>query len=214
MGAPAPVAAGGVNRAAHPARERGDTPELDAVDPLSKNRVMLRATRRFAPVLPFLVALAAPAGAEGEAPEVVIYKWVDENGIAHYTTDRERIPSSLRDRIPEQAPPRDEDWARSDVTSEAPAAEAPAVDAGPDAPSPASADPALEARIAALEAEIARDEEQLKALISDAERARGTDLAEDPAFRELARRLPKLQADLRTLRDRRDAASPPSPAGP
>ena len=34
-----------------------------------------------------------------EAPAPVIYKWVDENGIAHYTTDRERIPRELRDRF-------------------------------------------------------------------------------------------------------------------
>lgn len=28
-----------------------------------------------------------------------IYKWVDENGIAHYTTNKKRIPRNLRNRI-------------------------------------------------------------------------------------------------------------------
>jgi hypothetical protein len=52
-----------------------------------------------------LLAIAGVAGpvlldarnARAETP--VIYKWVDEHGIAHYTTDRNRIPSSLRDRV-------------------------------------------------------------------------------------------------------------------
>lgn len=41
------------------------------------------------------VPLAAPVRAETPT----IYKWVDENGIAHYTTDRDRIPRNLRDRV-------------------------------------------------------------------------------------------------------------------
>jgi len=40
--------------------------------------------------------LLATAGA-AERPK--IYKWVDSNGIAHYTTDPARIPKPLRDRI-------------------------------------------------------------------------------------------------------------------
>jgi hypothetical protein len=52
-----------------------------------------------------LIAIAGLAGpvllgarsTRAETP--VIYKWVDEHGIAHYTTDRDRIPSSLRDRV-------------------------------------------------------------------------------------------------------------------
>ena len=46
-----------------------------------------------------LLALGAPglaAAAEDAPPR--IYRWVDENGIAHYTTDPERIPKSLRRR--------------------------------------------------------------------------------------------------------------------
>lgn len=35
--------------------------------------------------------------ADGSEP--TIYKWVDENGIAHYTTNKKRIPRNLRNRI-------------------------------------------------------------------------------------------------------------------
>ncbi len=42
------------------------------------------------------MAMAAPGV---RADEPVIYKWVDANGIAHYTTDPERIPQALRNRI-------------------------------------------------------------------------------------------------------------------
>lgn len=47
-----------------------------------------------------LLALGSPGPAraeEGTAPPR-IYRWVDENGIAHYTTDPDRIPKSLRRR--------------------------------------------------------------------------------------------------------------------
>jgi hypothetical protein len=42
---------------------------------------------------------AAPARAAAETPAPRIYRWVDENGVAHYTTDEDRIPSSLRRRF-------------------------------------------------------------------------------------------------------------------
>ena len=47
-----------------------------------------------------LLAFGAPelARAADEAAPPPIYRWVDENGIAHYTTDPERIPKSLRRR--------------------------------------------------------------------------------------------------------------------
>jgi hypothetical protein len=50
-------------------------------------------------VAPLLAAgwLGAPwALAQSESERPRIYKWIDENGIAHYTTDRSRIPSGLR----------------------------------------------------------------------------------------------------------------------
>lgn len=44
-------------------------------------------------------ALAAFAEDGGESGGQRIYRWIDENGIAHYTTDPARIPAPLRDRI-------------------------------------------------------------------------------------------------------------------
>jgi hypothetical protein len=44
-----------------------------------------------------LLVFASSARAEENAPPR-IYRWVDENGIAHYTTDPDRIPASLRRR--------------------------------------------------------------------------------------------------------------------
>lgn len=44
-------------------------------------------------------ALAAFAQDGGESGGQRIYRWIDENGIAHYTTDPARIPAPLRDRI-------------------------------------------------------------------------------------------------------------------
>lgn len=42
-----------------------------------------------------LAAVAEEGGSGGQR----IYRWIDENGIAHYTTDPARIPAPLRDRI-------------------------------------------------------------------------------------------------------------------
>ncbi len=109
-----------------------------------------------------LTLAAAPAGA-AEKPR--IYKWVDSNGIAHYTTDPERIPKALRNRIEsldraetrseptfaapapvEPAPMREPEPLRSPTPAPAPepslAAPAPSADAVPSAPvapSPATA---------------------------------------------------------------------------
>lgn len=61
--------------------------------------------------------VASPGRAEEPVPEEApvsepaaptIYKWIDEHGIAHYTTDRKRIPDRLRDKIGRPAPPREE----------------------------------------------------------------------------------------------------------
>lgn len=168
-----------------------------------------------------------PAQAD-EPGEPVIYKWVDENGIAHYTTDPDRIPGSLRGRLrelerkrePQALPgeaPSGETWALRDLAPEAPPPPSP-VEAGPPEAGPQELalpeDPGLATRIQALEQEIARDEERLQALISDPERA-GDALADDPEFREVARRLPRRQADLRALREQQarqpGSASPPRP---
>ncbi len=81
------------------------------------------------------VALAAaglPGRADGadDATPPRIYRWIDGNGIAHYTTDPERIPKSLRQRYGLPAEPLREEVL--DAHAPAPAAtRAPA--SGPDA---------------------------------------------------------------------------------
>jgi hypothetical protein len=49
------------------------------------------------------LALAAVPGARAEAEDIVgpppIYKWVDSNGVAHYTTDLGRVPRSVRGSV-------------------------------------------------------------------------------------------------------------------
>lgn len=44
-------------------------------------------------------APASPAHGAEEREGPRIYRWIDENGVAHYTTDRDRIPGALRGRI-------------------------------------------------------------------------------------------------------------------
>jgi hypothetical protein len=180
-----------------------------------------------------LVATAAPAQQESggsEAPRARVYRWIDENGIAHYTTDPERIPSRLRSSVglprPGETPPAP----RAAPSAPAPSGAAPtnplamdrAPGGSPGAPARSSAasndfeeGPSagaaasgaeradLDARIAALEAEIAADEEAIQAMISAAEPGPGALAADDPAFREIAQRLPKRLADLRALEQER-----------
>jgi len=89
------------------------------------------------PFLPLLVALAlaaAPAAASAadaaESPAPRIYRWVDANGVAHYTTDEEQIPASLRRRFGLPTQPLE----RAPLEAGAPDAGAP-----PPAPAPRSA---------------------------------------------------------------------------
>jgi hypothetical protein len=222
---------------------------------------MRRAPLRAALALvAFALAVASAAAEESARPR--IYKWVDENGIAHYTTDRGRIPSNLRGRI------RDADSARGApapagdaTTTDAPAAAtdtgsgapvsdtggaAPAAPPAPSAPSPGTSTPRgtaaparaeqwslrdagpaepevrgtgtpepdpdriarareLETQIADLEAAMAKDEERLKELIGAAREVEGqpAPLYGVPELEELAKRFPKLQADLSALRAER-----------
>jgi len=69
----------------------------------------------------------------------------------------------------------------------------------------------LDGQIEALEGEIAAREEKLALLISTSDQQRATPLVDDPAFREISQRLPKLQAELQTLRARRNKIQPTTP---
>jgi len=189
--------------------------------------------RRLPCLLALVLALAgfasAPAAADDAPARTPIYKWVDANGIAHYTTDPDRIPAEVRglaDELRERedaraadAPARATQSPAADAWAVRDAAPAP-VDAAPPeaAGTPASGarreDPApadareLDGRIAALEEEIARDEERIKAWVSDPAVDPVT-LADDPEFRELAARLPRLQADLRSLQEQKQGDREP-----
>jgi hypothetical protein len=220
------------------------------------------------PLLSLAVAgLLFCATAAGAAPPK-IYKWVDQNGIAHYTTDPDRIPESLRDRIlstgrvaepepepapapqpaappsetastpappppestPEPAPPPPEStseaapaprepiavptpetarsgeaWFQRDATPRVDtAAILAAGEATPEQLEALAAEQeALDARIAEVEAEIRRDENFLKGLISDPDLDSDVPLFDRPEFLEVSRRLPELQARLQELRDER-----------
>jgi hypothetical protein len=182
-----------------------------------------------------------------ESPAPTIYKWIDEHGVAHYTTDIERIPRDLRNLAGRLGPP-DAALRRGPVDASAPARRTPSVpevvegeqwavrdrsfdrpreawdegDPYGDTPVPEPGEDDaflsesekqerkrqvedLDERIASLQTDIAASEEALKALVSIPVPEGGGPLAmaDDPAFREIAGRLPKLLADLRALEDER-----------
>ena len=257
--------------------------------------MLIRGALLFAATVAFL---AIATHAQAEPP--TIYKWVDENGIAHYTTDRDNIPSAIRDRVesrgaatPAKTPdvaaqPHREDLMRDvvrsapraaaggepiaattpavpapDVTAIAAPSAAPATEtkAAVEATGEAEAEPEAEAAVATettaiaaptplsqdvrdetsavsapppatvitldpeqqaglteldqqiegIQSEIAKREDTLAALISTSDEQRTTPLVDDPAFREISQRLPKLQADLQTLRERRNKIQPTAP---
>ena len=82
---------------------------------------------------------------------------------------------------------------------------APAAPIGPDEQAQLSE---LDAQIATVLEEIDQREETLAILISSADEQREIPLVDDPQFREISQRLPKLQADLQTLRERRNKIQP------
>ena len=204
--------------------------------------------------------LAAPVASLAE-----VLQWVDENGVTHYTIQREDASQQMRRRLHEAAPApvasEGEDaveapfaplqrtdfgpegdpspW-REDAPEPAPletlgetedpvATPAPAptraASLRPDTPEPAYQAPEVaapgpgtgtaprtagpddayprlaqgSARIAELEADIARDRESLRRRISEG-KGQGIDLARDPQVREIAKRLPRLQSELAELR--------------
>jgi hypothetical protein len=181
-----------------------------------------------------LLAFAGPAAADEEAPPR-IYRWVDDNGIAHYTTDPDRIPASLRRRYglpaeplrsapldarapaPEPAAAAPEAWAAQEKGDAPPA---PAPEQTPEADAerrgPASADVAagpapgdrlsqIELRIAELSASIAADEDALSAWIGDPSAGDPIEVGAKPEFREIAQRLPRRIQELEALQRERDA---------
>ena len=120
-----------------------------------------------------------------------VYKWVDENGVTHYTLERQEIPPQLRQRLRSIAPgalPPPGPPAPGTPGSSLPSTQTHTAVPGPDHGH----------EILSLEEQIAADRETLKDLISRQRDA--IDFAQDPAVREIAERLPRLQAQLEQLR--------------
>jgi hypothetical protein len=156
------------------------------------------------PVLALLLA-ALPALAEDDGAPPRIYRWVDSNGIAHYTTDLERVPEELRDQplrreeVSAQAPAAIDAWVQRERVPDPPAPDAcgTAAGAGPLA--------AIDARIAELEQAIAADEDLLKGDLTNAEAP-----ASNVALKEVAERMPARLEELEKLKAERDALAAPS----
>lgn len=219
-----------------------------------------RWAERVVRTLLVLAALLLATNAVPSASAAQVYKWVDENGVTHYTTDPETIPSDLRGRwkrvegsarggeeapevegeeleaLPGPKPPQGEAFPAEEVEQvsipgplreqaepmarpQAAPALVPSESVRPrprlESPSPRSAPPPpVEAgpvtgktdsrrekteQLAELEAQLARDREALKRLVGG-DRVEGNEWLQDPELRELARRLPQLQAEIDALR--------------
>ncbi len=176
-----------------------------------KHRAALAAAFAFA--LSSALSTAAIGAAERE---VELYRWLDHQGEVRYTSDLSRIPNSRRNTvvrvIPQSVPS-----AASSVAPDAAAlpgadpfnapGQARAVDARDLAPETALGGrswPELDTRIAELETLVAQDEETIKQMISTPQTAGDDDLIHSQALREIAARLPVLQAELAELKRWRD----------
>jgi hypothetical protein len=177
-----------------------------------------RAARWLAWATAIALALCAiaPAGAAEEA--VTLYQWKDADGVTRYTPELDRVPGYARGSVveirpgatpPPQTPVYFEPDPRAPVVGipgESPKSAPPSAE--PSAPAPVSgAGDDLDARTRELEAQIAADEEALKKLISAPGAEADTEVS--PELREIADRLPKLQAELASLQQRRTRSGGP-----
>jgi hypothetical protein len=172
--------------------------------------------RGWATALALALCGAAPASAAEET--ATLYQWEDSNGVYRYTPEFDRIPGYARHTAveirPGAAPPSktpvyfDPDPRAPVVAIPSQSPETATASAAPGTPaqdSGASSD--LGARIRELEARIAEDEEALKQLISAPGADADTEVS--PELREIAARLPRLQAELASLRQRRARSGGP-----
>ena len=185
-------------------------------------RTAPRSRRVLVSGLVLLLGVAAACGCSAGGPER-LYLWTDEEGSVHYTAKRSAIPRAYRLGARSVVPGGSEgaggialatdpvqsasgagaEPAPSDAADPGRGAETKSVEAAP----PSTTE--LDARIREVEAAIARDEEALKVLIAE-DPAEGRDsLAQSQQLREIAHRLPGLQAELRSLRAQRAAQAAP-----
>jgi hypothetical protein len=156
------------------------------------------------------------AQAEDAEDPITVYQWTDRNGSFRYTPDRSRVPNYARDSIVTiqagEAPPSEAPvYFNPDPRAAVITVPSPSPKAGPNEPyrPPASGDQWTEydARIREVESLIAEYEEALKVMVSTPEPDADTEVS--PELREIARRLPQLQAELAALhRGRSDTSGP------
>jgi hypothetical protein len=172
--------------------------------------------RGWATALAVALCGAAPAGAAEET--VTLYQWTDSDGVYRYTPEFDRIPGYARNTAVEirpgaAPPPKTPVYFEPDPRSPVVAipGESPktaTASAEPGAPAQGSgAASELDGRIRELEAQIAEDEEALKQLISAPGADADTEVS--PELREIAARLPRLQAELASLQQRRTRSGGP-----
>ena len=160
--------------------------------------------------------VAAPASAQSDEEALTIYQWTDHGGNYRYTPERSRVPRYARDSIVtiqagEAPPSKAPVYFNPDPKAEVITVPTPSPKAGPNEPyrPPTAGDQWTEydARIREVESLIAEYEEALKVMVSEPDPAADTDIS--PELREIARRLPQLQAELAALhRGRSDPAGP------
>lgn len=153
----------------------------------------------------------ASAGAAEETEPLVIYQWTDSHGIYRYTPELDRVPADARDTVitiqtgegpPSNTPIYFDPDPRSKLV-EVPVPE-PATGTARGVPRPDYTE--YDDRIRELEARIAEDEESLKVLINEPGTATGE---VPPELREIADRLPRLQAELDSLQRGRARSGQP-----
>jgi hypothetical protein len=145
-----------------------------------------------------------------------IWQWTDAGGATRYTPDYGRIPRSARGTAVAMQPgaepptspvyfepnPREPVVSVPDQAPQRPPDAAAPTPAAPDAPGED-----LDSQIRQLEAQIADDEEALKRMISSP--GGEADVEVSAELREIAARLPQLQAQLASLRQRRGESGGP-----
>jgi len=158
------------------------------------------------------LALFGAAGGGAAEETATLYQWTDSDGVYRYTPEFDRIPGYARQTAveirPGPAPPSktpiyfDPDPRSPVVAVPRQSPETASASAAPGAPAQGSgASSEFDTRIRELEARIAEDEEALKQLISSPGADADTEVS--PELREIAARLPRLQAELASLQQRR-----------
>ncbi len=147
--------------------------------------------------------IAAPLRAQVE-------QWVDEQGVTHYTIGHDGVPAlpdgpPARATEPTSAPRAVDVYALPSPAPRGPPPQPPAQQPAmlalpPSAFEDAPADSPQHTAVQQLEEQIARDQEELKRLISDPTR-QANQLATDERLREIATRLQRLQSELDALRE-------------